>query len=193
MENPRIRCGLVLLAIAIFTQAAFALQVTPGSSCAALCLPNEEDPFNSAASVTNSTDIVCKDSDYTNAGEGIRFKQCLECLQKSSKQNGTETDVAWFVYNLRFSLGTCLYGFGDEEKVINSPCVTDWACGPLKDALTSGLDKEDSSFDYCTADNSILETSKIENCVSCLASSEKEVYLGNCECIHRTRREPPTY
>jgi len=187
MENPRIRCGLVLLALFIFTQVASALQVTPGSPCAALCLENDADPFDSAASTTNATDIVCKDDDYSSNEEGIKFKQCLECMQKSQKQNETETDVGWFIYNLRFALGTCLYGFGDEDKVISSPCVINWACQPLKDALTSGLDDEDASWNYCEAGNNALSSKNMESCVSCLASSETETYLSNCGLLFSIR------
>jgi hypothetical protein len=180
MENPRIRCGLILLALFTFTQVTSALQVTPGSSCSALCLDADIDPFDAAASTTNATDIVCKDGDYGSSEEGIKFKQCLDCMQKSQKQNETETDIGWFIYNLRYALGTCLYGFGDEDKVINSPCVINWACQPLKDALTTGLDDGDASWDYCTADNGALSSKNMESCVSCLANSESEVYLSNC-------------
>lgn len=165
---------------------AFCLEVTPGSSCASICMDEEGgDPFSPDSSSTNATDIVCQDSKFANDAVGIKYKSCLECLQKSQKTNGTESDISWLLYNLRFALGTCLYGFEDKDKVINSPCVINWACEPLKDAiLDKNLDPDSGSLDYCTASNSALFGKTLKSCVACLKSSDDETYLGNCKCLH---------
>jgi hypothetical protein len=143
----------------------------------------DSDPFSADSSTTNATEIVCQDSLYSNSAEGSKFKRCLECLQKSDKTDKTEADNYWLLYNLRHALGTCLYGFGDEEKVINSPCVISWACEPLEDAILSGdLDADESDhFGYCSAGDGSLFGSTLKACVDCLKTSDDESYLGNCE------------
>ena len=176
-----------LLALLISLRPAHAIQVTPGSPCAALCIDDpSSDPFSPSSSSTNASDIVCQDSLYSNSDEGEKFKSCLECLQKSEKTNGTEADNYWMLYNLRHTLGTCLYGFGDEDKVINSPCVIGWACGPLEDAILAGdLDagdaQGDDALEYCSAGNGSLFGNTLKSCINCLKSSSDETYLGNCE------------
>lgn len=80
------------------TSSVLALEVTPGSDCAAYCLDDSEgDSFDADESNTNTTDIVCEDIDFTTKSRGIKFKNCQECLQKSSHVNGTETDMHWFL------------------------------------------------------------------------------------------------
>ena len=78
--------------------AVSSLQVTPGSECAALCLDkpdgNADDP---AASSTGANDIVCRDSDYSSKPTGIKFKNCLECLQDSPSVEGDESDALWYL------------------------------------------------------------------------------------------------
>ena len=79
-------------------QVLSALEVTPGSSCATFCLDFDNgDGFDPAASTTNTSDITCKDAGFSSSDSGIKFKNCLECLQKSEKVNGTESDLKWFI------------------------------------------------------------------------------------------------
>jgi len=146
------------------------------------------DPFSPDSSSTNATDIVCQDSKYSNTDTGIKYKACLECLQKSQKTNGTESDIFWLIHNLRYALGTCLYGFEDQSKVISSPCVINWACEPLKDAILDGqLDPKSDTFGYCTASNSAFFGKTLKSCVACLKSSDDETYLGNCKFVSRLK------
>ncbi|SPN97652.1 uncharacterized protein DNG_01165 [Cephalotrichum gorgonifer] len=173
--------ALLILIPSLF-HSALGIQVTPGSPCAAICMDEEDgDPFSPDSSTTNATDIVCQDSLYKNSAEGIKFKSCLECLQKSDKTNGTESDINWLLYNLRYSLGTCLYGFEDEAKTISSPCVISWACEPLQDAILAGNLEPDTSdaFGYCAAGNGSLFGNTLKACVDCLKASDDESYLGN--------------
>lgn len=142
----------------------------------------DSDPYSPDSSTTNATDIVCQDKLYKDNDEGAKFQSCMECLQKSEKTNGTEADNYWLLYNLRHSLGTCLYGFDDEEKVINSPCIISWACEPLEEAILSGsLDPDDDPLGYCSAGNGSLFGSTLRSCINCLKSSDDETYLANCE------------
>lgn len=75
-----------------------ALQVTPGSTCASICLDNpESDPLQPTSSTTTVGDITCNDGDYESTSKGIKFKNCVECLQQSTAINGTENDISWFL------------------------------------------------------------------------------------------------
>jgi hypothetical protein len=170
--------------LVIFFAAVSAIQVTPGSSCAALCIDSPDgDAFSPSASTTNSTDIVCEDLHYHSTGTGIKYKNCIECLQKSEKLNGTESDVLWLIYNLRFTLDTCLFGFPSSEKTINSPCLIGYACNPLKNALLEDkLDPEKKSdFGYCNAAGDVFKGPNLKTCTQCLQTTTNQVYLANCE------------
>jgi hypothetical protein len=89
---------LLLFPLISLLQLGSALQVTPGSTCAAFCLDNpESDPLNPNASNTTPDDITCTDDSYDNSATGIKFKNCLDCLQQSNATRGTESDVSWFL------------------------------------------------------------------------------------------------
>lgn len=78
-----------------------AIQVTPGSSCASVCLDSPDgDSTRAAASTTNSSDIVCNDVDYFSSSTGQKFKDCITCLQTSTAVSGEENDVSWFLCKL---------------------------------------------------------------------------------------------
>lgn len=78
-----------------------ALQVTPGSACASVCLDSPDvDSMRATASTTNSSDIVCDDVDYFSSSTGQKFKDCLTCLQTSNALSGEENDVSWFLCKL---------------------------------------------------------------------------------------------
>ncbi|KAF9881199.1 hypothetical protein CkaCkLH20_01349 [Colletotrichum karsti] len=161
---------------------ALSLEVTPGSDCAALCLGGtNETTVDTATTGTNSSDIVCEDAQYHTTGKGIKFKNCVSCLQKSEAAKGAASDAAWFLYNIRYAVDVCLFDFPDAISHINSPCIINSACRPLKNALTAGLTTPDAatSFDYCTADGDKFSSSNWWSCVRCLQSSEDQSYLSN--------------
>jgi len=86
------------LAFVSLFQLAVALEVTPGSACAALCLDNpESDPNDPRSSTTTPNDIVCSDDDYNTSPYGIKFQNCLDCLQSSNATSETENDTSWFL------------------------------------------------------------------------------------------------
>lgn len=87
-----------LLSIVALAQVLLALEVTPGSSCSTFCLDFEKgNGFDPLASTTNTSDIICKDAGFSSSDVGIKFKKCLECLQKSEKVDGPESDLKWFI------------------------------------------------------------------------------------------------
>ncbi|KAI1458502.1 hypothetical protein F4805DRAFT_141396 [Annulohypoxylon moriforme] len=169
---------LLIFYLVYFQQKAVALQVTPGSSCASVCL---DDPANPDVLSTNSSDIVCNDQDYSTTTAGIRFKNCVECLQESHAMSNGENDVSWYLYNLRYSVDVCIYGFPNVTKTTSSPCDIDYACRPLKQALETGNlnPNNGTQLDYCTADGGAFTGSQLQDCVQCFRSSANQFYMSN--------------
>lgn len=90
--------GVTTLSLLAAATTVAALQVAPGSPCAHLCLASGSDNNWSAdASFTNSSEITCSDSAYSDTKVGIKYKQCQDCLRTSSRGNWGETDAKWFV------------------------------------------------------------------------------------------------
>ncbi|KAI0024464.1 hypothetical protein F4780DRAFT_725525 [Xylariomycetidae sp. FL0641] len=171
----------LFLASVLFQYHGAALQVTPGSSCASMCMDNpESNPLNADSSRTTVGDISCKDSDYDSSKAGIKFKNCLDCLQNSNSTAETESDVSWFLYNIRYSVDVCLYGFPNGAKEISSPCDIDFACQPLKGALQAGnLSSTGDQLEYCTADDGSFNSSQLDACYQCLVSTNDQKYISN--------------
>ncbi|KAK6219810.1 hypothetical protein QIS74_05312 [Colletotrichum tabaci] len=171
-----------LLLVFLLVKAVCSLEVTPGSDCAALCLggPNGT-AIDTATSGTNSSDIVCENDQYHSTGKGIKFRNCVSCLQKSQAAQGSQSDAAWFLYNIRYTVDVCLFDFPEAISNINSPCIINSACRPLKNALTTGLTTPDAdtAYDYCTADADRFASPNWWSCVRCLQSSDSQSYLSN--------------
>ncbi|KAH7166086.1 hypothetical protein EDB81DRAFT_781287 [Dactylonectria macrodidyma] len=169
--------------LAFLLGSVLALEVTPGSSCATFCLDEVSgNGFDPAASTTNTSDIMCKDTDFSKKAVGIKFQNCLECLQKSEKTNGTESDLHWYLYNLRYTISTCLFSVPAAPAFdVDSPCVIDYGCQPLGEALTSDnlTSTSNDTYGYCDADDGQFMGSKLKGCISCLQSSGNQVYLSN--------------
>lgn len=172
---------ILLLSSISLIRYGSALQVTPGSTCAAFCLDNpESDPLNPASSNTTPRDITCTGSSYDDSATGIKFKNCLDCLQKSNATTEAESDVSWFLYNLRYSVDVCLFGFPDDSKAVSSPCGINWACQPLKTALEAGsLESSRDQFEYCSADGDFTSSHNIGDCIKCFASSPDQMHIAN--------------
>ncbi|KFA49448.1 hypothetical protein S40293_05753 [Stachybotrys chartarum IBT 40293] len=172
----------VLLSTVLLAGTGLGLEVTPGSSCATFCLDEGMDNgFDSASSSTNTSDVTCRDVDFASGEVGIKFQSCLECLQKSDKVNGTESDLHWFLYNLRYTLSSCLFSFPNElPNIVDSPCVTEYACGPMREPLTTGdLEAgDDDTYGYCATDDGVFERRQ-QWCVNCLRASADQAYLAN--------------
>ncbi|KAK2019486.1 hypothetical protein LZ32DRAFT_140952 [Colletotrichum eremochloae] len=171
-----------LFAIFSLIATVSSLEVTPGSDCEALCLDGHNGTTtDTATSGTTSSDIVCENDQYHSTGTGIKFKNCISCLQKSQATKGLESDAAWFMYNVRYAVDVCLFNFPEAISSINSPCIINSACLPLKNALTSGLEAPEAgaAYDYCTADNNKFSSSSWWSCVRCLQSSDDQSYLSN--------------
>ncbi|TWU73808.1 hypothetical protein ED733_004555 [Metarhizium rileyi] len=161
-----------------------ALEVTPGSRCATECLDSPGgNEFNASDSTTTVEDISCRDLDYSTTDTGIKFRRCLDCLQLSKKVDKTESDLKWYIYNLRYTLSTCLYASPKAAKngTVAAQCNIDRACKNLKGPLTQpGFNANpNTTWDYCTANNGAFMGASLPPCISCLQATEGEVYLSN--------------
>ncbi|KAF4992540.1 hypothetical protein FGRMN_7102 [Fusarium graminum] len=154
------------LSIAAFLlPTTLALRVTPNSECAALCSDSSNSTFDdSSAFSTNSSDIVCEDSE-------------------SEDVHQDESDALWFLYNVRYAFDVCLYSYPDaaDSGTINSPCNIESSCGSLEDALKTSLLKTntDNQFDYCKAENSIIKSASYKECIGCLRTTSNQKFLAN--------------
>ena len=75
-----------------------ALQVTPSSPCAAVCLDDRsQDVSDPTKSNTHGSDIACSDSSYSATVVGEKFESCVNCLQNSAFSDSGENDQAWFL------------------------------------------------------------------------------------------------
>lgn len=96
--------ALYVLLFAVF-RTVLTLQVTPGSPCAANCLDSlEGNDFKASDSTTNASDVGCKDADYVTTDRGVKFRECVDCLQTSTKFAEGESDVKWYICGFTFSL-----------------------------------------------------------------------------------------
>ncbi|KAJ0116276.1 hypothetical protein J7T55_005222 [Diaporthe amygdali] len=178
--------SLYLLLALILSHNVVALQVTPNSPCSSVCLDSstldESDPNSSN---TESTDIVCEDTDLTNTSTGSKWKQCMTCLQTSTFEQGSESDQYWFIYNLRYSFDHCVYGFPNGTGSGSNPCETSTACGALKTALEDGdLSTTGSQFGYC--DDGAVTGEFYSACLTCVGSSGDTRYIANeAGCLQR--------
>ncbi|CAN8096103.1 unnamed protein product [Discula destructiva] len=170
MARSFISRGLVLLLI---TASAYALRITPDSSCSSVC---------GDTTTTNASNVVCNDFDYYRSSEGSTFMSCMECLQTSNATRDADNDVSWFLYNLRYASAVCLYDYPSQNTSADatSVCNVDHACKPLQGALVSGNlnPLNETQYGYCQADDDAFYGTSIDNCVSCLQSSPS-TYTAN--------------
>ncbi|ODA84071.1 hypothetical protein RJ55_02589 [Drechmeria coniospora] len=181
MSSSPYSVAVLFLAI---SRVLFALQVTPGSPCALRCLDSPTgDEFKASDSNTNTSDIACQDREFLTTDKGIKFKTCLECLETSSKVDGGESDLKWYIYSLRYSLGTCLFGQPQPPPnfTLDSACNIDKACRPLRTPLTADrlLPVSNGAFDYCTANDGLFMGPNLTPCILCLQVTEGQAYLSN--------------
>ncbi|KAG8159305.1 hypothetical protein KVR01_010966 [Diaporthe batatas] len=173
------------LVVSHLLSSTTAFGVTTDSPCASACLDSADVDFvRTAASAINSSDIVCNDVDYFSSANGQKFKNCITCLQTSDTSSGDESDVAWFLYNLRFASAVCLYDYPSHNTTTTTPCDLNSACAPLQGALEYGSLRPENAtgYGYCQADGGVLEGANLDDCVTCLQSSSS-TYLANCELL----------
>ncbi|OAA75768.1 hypothetical protein LEL_07756 [Akanthomyces lecanii RCEF 1005] len=165
------------------SSTADALQVTPGSKCAKACLnAGSDNPWKASDSNTNITDVTCSDSKYLDTAAGQHYQRCLTCLQRSDRVWDGETDLKWFVYNLRYTLDACLFSIPSTPiDDSNISCSTNGACRSLKTSLSND-DLEpnpNKAWDYCAADDGNFMSQNQSSCRDCLRNSKEQAYMAN--------------
>ncbi|TGO48461.1 hypothetical protein BOTNAR_0474g00040 [Botryotinia narcissicola] len=144
-----------LFLITSFTQSASELKALPGSPCASKC-------GNVLEGTSGENDIVCQNTDYTSL-IGTTYSGCVGCQLTSTfvDPSTNETDLEWGLYNLRYAMSWCLFGFPNNTDVEDTPCITSLSCAPMKDAIEYGNLTTDAQteYGYCSdiATNQIIE------------------------------------
>ncbi|EAA31590.3 hypothetical protein GE21DRAFT_7713 [Neurospora crassa] len=178
----RSKTTIALLSALLIPQLASALQVTPNSPCASVCLDSPDlDQSDPNSSNTKNKDIICSDG-AVNSPAGSKWKDCMTCLQTSPFSQDRETDQMWFLYNLRYTLSYCLFAFPNATDVGTTPCSTSMACGPLQQSLQHGIPdpKDTTASSYCSADDGYASDPVIYgHCTSCLVAGGESNYLAN--------------
>ncbi|KAJ4423831.1 hypothetical protein N0V82_001570 [Gnomoniopsis sp. IMI 355080] len=172
--------SLALLLLFTLFDPLLALSVTPDSPCSSKCT---SDGSESTTSNTVTADIVCDDSDFTSTTKGETWKECMSCLQNSTYTQGEESDQGWFLYNLRYSFDSCVFGYPNDTSSGSNPCETSTACGTLKTALVydslSSDSSESNEFGYCDADGGSFTGQYYQACLNCVTASGDSSYIAN--------------
>lgn len=89
---------VLLAGLCLLLGSGRALQVSPGSPCAAVCLNNPEaNSQDPSSSTTEPPEIVCQNDEFSNQLAGIKLQNCMQCLQKSNATSQGESDSQWFI------------------------------------------------------------------------------------------------
>ncbi|KAF6819776.1 lpxtg-domain-containing protein [Colletotrichum sojae] len=145
---------------------ATAIHVAKGSPCETLC--------GNVLDATTKDDVVCRDDSYSTAAGSV-YQNCVSCELMSDYATETQTDTQWLLYNLRYAVSYCLFGFPENPNVGSSPCLTRTACEPLQNAIKyNNLASNGTEYDYCTDWNS----GQVASCGACLRAGTDH-YLTN--------------
>ncbi|ROT39203.1 hypothetical protein SODALDRAFT_398644 [Sodiomyces alkalinus F11] len=174
----------ILFLTTVLAASASALQVTPNSPCASVCLDSKDlDSSDPDSSNTFSSDIACDDAEIRSTARGRKFQKCMTCLERSDFGDDQENDQTWFLYNMRFSFNYCVFGFPDGTGMESNPCLTSTACGGLQNALTEDeldpLKSSPSKHSYCDADDGAMLSETYGRCLDCFRIGNDRRYLTN--------------
>ena len=97
---------------------AHALLVAPNSPCAPQC--------GNVLTTTSGAEISCNDGDYASSTYGPAFQSCLNCELASTyvDPQSNMTDLQAALYNLRFAVSWCLWGYENNTNVADTSCLT---------------------------------------------------------------------
>jgi hypothetical protein len=142
---------------------------------------NASDPF---ASSTQTTDLSCLDSDYNSTVKGRKFKSCVSCEAFSDRIDvpSEEDDLYWFLFNIKFTVDWCVFGYPDNPNTTAAETACSNACGPIQPPLTDRLLKTNMSltYQYCQNDySSGTFLGGVDACIACLSKMDGTVILGN--------------
>ncbi|KAJ2904861.1 hypothetical protein MKZ38_007053 [Zalerion maritima] len=144
-----------------------ALLVTDGSPCASKC--------GNVLDSDSPSDMSCSASEYEGSA-GVVFERCVNCELTSTYADGSETDLQWMLYNLRYATSFCLFGYPNHTDWDDNPCRTRTACGPLEDAIKlNSLATNVTAYEYCSS----WDAGQVSDCNACLENGEQFYGLRN--------------
>ncbi|KAM0158915.1 hypothetical protein ACHAPG_003851 [Botrytis cinerea] len=161
--------------LSLVNNIALALMVTPDSPCMSLCSDGQ------GSDSIDGSEIVCQNENFITTTAGQKFKSCLSCLQLSTAAGNGQNDQHCFMYNIRYTLASCLYGFANATDTIATPCSTSKACGPFQLSIEDGnfITKNETAYGYCSANYNSILSGGTSACKSCLQAGNTESYLSN--------------
>ncbi|RDA93428.1 hypothetical protein CP533_2617 [Ophiocordyceps camponoti-saundersi (nom. inval.)] len=170
--KPRLSISCTTPTFLLLATASRAVLVAPGSPCSTGC--------GNVLESTSADDVVCDTGAYTSSAVGQLFQGCVECEMGSGYGRGDETDVKSMLYNLRYALSYCLFGYPGNSQLGSTPCITSKACGPFREATLYGnLSTRYKGYDYCER-WPISKGGDVDYkaCAECLQAAENP-YLAN--------------
>ncbi|KAK3377791.1 hypothetical protein B0H63DRAFT_525061 [Podospora didyma] len=169
MYSSRWCQSFILFALPLFCRVVLAvtLHVSPDSTCASTCR-GSDIPLG-----------VCADKDLDSSENGRELQACINCLQTSTSVTGPESDLYWFVYNLRYTIDECLFSPQNDTKFPSSTCAADSECGGLRASFESEttLNSTVPELKHCVAGGSAFHQ-QIGFCSRCLRDNG-QAYLSN--------------
>ncbi|TVY84303.1 hypothetical protein LSUE1_G002728, partial [Lachnellula suecica] len=163
----KMRPSLVLLVA--FASSGTALEALTNSPCAVQC--------GNVLGGTSGADIACQDSAYGTT-PGLTFQTCTNCQLTSNYVDPVtkQTDLQWALYNLRYAVSWCLFGYPNNTQVGDSPCVTSTACGQLQGAIEyDSLSSAAGAYSFCP----LYTPTLVNKCTNCTSLQTSEFYLTN--------------
>lgn len=162
------RACIVLLGT--LASSATSLRLAPNSPCAKQC--------GNVLSATTPSDMECFDNpaDFGTTSAGNVLQNCLTCQMYSPYTTTGQSDIQWLIYNLRYALSFCLFGFPDSDKKLGStPCTTSTSCGAFKEAIQwQNLTTATGRYDFCN----LWKANDFTKCQPCIMS-DRHYVMGN--------------
>ncbi|KAK0376612.1 hypothetical protein CLIM01_06028 [Colletotrichum limetticola] len=161
------RSSTGVLVLGLWLSRVSAIHVANGSPCQTLC--------GNVLDATTKNDVVCDEHSYSSSAGSV-YQQCVSCELSSDYATSTnETDTQWALYNLRYAISYCTFGYPDNPNVGSSPCLTRTACEPLQKAITySDLASNVTEFEYCD----VWDHNQVASCSSCLRAGNNN-FINN--------------
>ncbi|KAI9049209.1 hypothetical protein LZ554_007056 [Drepanopeziza brunnea f. sp. 'monogermtubi'] len=159
-----------LVLITSFASTTSALLASTSSPCASQC--------GNTLDNTSGSDIACSNAEFKSTDAGTVFENCISCQVRSNYVDPVtkESDLHWAIYNIRYAVSWCLFGYPNNENVISTPCTTSMSCGLLEAGFVyDSLSSNASTYGFCA----LVPAIDVPKCTSCLRIQTSESYLTN--------------
>ncbi|OAP62231.1 hypothetical protein AYL99_04434 [Fonsecaea erecta] len=181
---PPSMLAIVGLLLAVLLRLTSALQSVAGSPCQSVC----------ANAGSLEQDVLCLDADYQALPSGRAFQTCVACQLNSTAVDtaNNETDVAWALLALRYTLAGCMFAIPEDHISISSPCQV--SCASLNASIGYRITNDSSTVQpgnaFCTADP--FDDYTINKCATCYSFIPQQLYQANfLQALHIACRQPP--